>query len=183
MARPKKLPAPNEEAKPAQESSARMALIQRAMKGDKSCKGEFDVLLDEPERGAPVVEFFGNLAGRVESLLIEKIAGPTSITGRSAIPRKMERLRAELEGPSPNAIERLLAERAAYCWLVVWQYESIPIGATEMTIKQSEFHQRRIDAAHRRFLSAVRTLAQVRKLAIPSIQVNIGQNQVNVSGQ
>ncbi len=183
MAKPKKVPAPDEEAKAVQEGSARMALIQRAMKGDKSCKGEFDALLDEPERGAAVVEFFGNLAGRVESLLVEKIAGANNITGRSAIPRKMERLRAELEGPSPNPIERLLAERAVFCWLVVWQYESVLVHASEMTNKQSEFHQRRIDAAHRRFLSAVRTLAQVRKLGIPSIQVNIGQNQVNVAGQ
>ena len=160
-----------------------MALFQRAQAGDKSCRGEVDALLDEPERGAPVVEFFGNLAGRVESRLVEKIAGANNIAGRSAIPRKMARLRAELEGPSPNAIERLLAERAVFCWLVVWQYESIPIGAAEMTVSQSEFHQRRIDAAHRRFLSAVRTLAQVRKLAIPSIQVNVGVNQVNVAGQ
>ena len=159
-----------------------MALIQRAMSGDKSCKGEFDALLDDPERGTPVVEFFGNLAGRVQSSLVEKVAGPTNLAARSAIPRKLERLRAELEGPAPNAIERLLAERAAFCWLVVWQYESVLVHATEMTNKQSEFHQRRIDAAHRRFLSAVRTLAQVRKLGIPSIQVNIGQNQVNVAG-
>ena len=106
-----------------------------------------------------------------------------SVAANSAIPRKLARLRAELEGPAPNSIERLLAERAAFCWLVVWQYESVLVHATEMTNKQSEFHQRRIDAAHRRFLSAVRTLAQVRKLAIPSIQVNIGQNQVNVTGQ
>jgi hypothetical protein len=32
-----------------------------------------------------------------------------------------------------------------------------------------------------RFLSAIRTLAQVRKLALPTLQVNIGQNQVNVA--
>lgn len=48
---------------------------------------------------------------------------------------------------------------------------------------QAELHQRKIDAAHRRFLSAVRTLAQIRKLALPNLQVNIGQNQVNVAGQ
>jgi hypothetical protein len=35
---------------------------------------------------------------------------------------------------------------------------------------------------HARFLSAVRTLAQVRKLAVPALQVNIAKNQVNVAG-
>jgi len=40
---------------------------------------------------------------------------------------------------------------------------------------------RKIDKAHDRFLSAVRTLAQVRKLALPTLQLNIGKNKVNVA--
>jgi hypothetical protein len=182
MAKPKKVPVPSDEDEAIRRKSATMALFQRAMKGDKSCRAEFDALLDLPGHGPELVDLFGNVAGKVQSSLVERVAGPTNLAARSAIPRKLERLRAELEGPSPNAIERLLAERAVYGWLVVWQYESALVHAPELTNKQSEFHQRRIDAAHRRFLSAVRTLAQVRKLGIPSIQVNIGQNQVNVTG-
>ena len=52
-----------------------------------------------------------------------------------------------------------------------------------MTFKQFEFHQRRIDAAHRRYLSALRTPAQIRKLALPAVQVNIARNQVNIAGE
>jgi hypothetical protein len=38
-----------------------------------------------------------------------------------------------------------------------------------------------MDRAHRRYLSALRTLALVRKLALPVLQVNIaGKQQVNV---
>jgi hypothetical protein len=55
------------------------------------------------------------------------------------------------------------------------------VQAKDLTIRQAEFQQRRIDAAHRRFLSAVAALARVRKLALPSLQVNIGTNQVNMS--
>jgi hypothetical protein len=40
---------------------------------------------------------------------------------------------------------------------------------------------RKIDKAHARFLTAVRTLAQVRKLALPTLQVNIAKNQINVA--
>ena len=47
------------------------------------------------------------------------------------------------------------------------------------TVKQSEFFQRRQDRAHRRYLSAIRTLAQVRRLLLPPVQVNIGAQQVN----
>jgi hypothetical protein len=50
-----------------------------------------------------------------------------------------------------------------------------------MTIRQAEFKVRQIDSANRRFLSAFATLARVRKLAVPALQVNIGANQVNVS--
>jgi hypothetical protein len=50
-----------------------------------------------------------------------------------------------------------------------------------MSIAQANFHLGRIDKAHARFLSAVKTLAQVRKLALPTLQVNIARNQVNVA--
>jgi hypothetical protein len=51
-----------------------------------------------------------------------------------------------------------------------------------MTYEHSEHHQRRIDRAHRRLMATVRTLAMVRKLATPSLQLNVARQQVNVSG-
>ena len=42
--------------------------------------------------------------------------------------------------------------------------------------------QRSRDRAHHRYLSALKALAQVRKLALPALQVNIAKEQVNVSG-
>jgi hypothetical protein len=53
-------------------------------------------------------------------------------------------------------------------------------GQGSLTIKQNDYHQRRMDAAHRRYLSALRTLAVVRKLAVPVLQVNIARKQVNI---
>jgi hypothetical protein len=50
-----------------------------------------------------------------------------------------------------------------------------------MSLRQANCYQRRIDAAHARFLSAVKTLATIRKLALPALQVNIGKNQVNLA--
>ena len=114
--------------------------------------------------------------------IVEAAAGENLVV-QEAIHRRLADLRAELAGPDPTPIERLLAERAAYCWLVVWRYEEHLASAKDLTVKQAEFHQRRIDAAHRRFLSSLRTLAAVRKLALPAVQVNIGQNQVNVAGE
>ncbi len=39
-----------------------------------------------------------------------------------------------------------------------------------------------MDRAHNRYLSAIKTLATVRKLALPILQVNIAKKQVNVAG-
>ena len=51
----------------------------------------------------------------------------------------------------------------------------------DLTLGQAEFHQKRITKAHNRYLSAIRTLAQVRRLGVPAVQVNIGEQQVNVA--
>ena len=48
-----------------------------------------------------------------------------------------------------------------------------------LSLKQSEFYQRRIDRAHRHYLATPKSPAAVRKLALPAIQVNIATNQVN----
>jgi len=47
--------------------------------------------------------------------------------------------------------------------------------------QMADYHLRRQDRAHRRFLTAMKTLATVRKLGLPVLQVNIGENQVNVA--
>jgi hypothetical protein len=42
-------------------------------------------------------------------------------------------------------------------------------------------HIHRINAAHDRSLKAVATLARVRKLALPALQVNIARNHVHMT--
>jgi len=55
----------------------------------------------------------------------------------------------------------------------------------DLTWKQVECWQRRIDACHRRYLSATKTLATVQRLAIPVIvgELNTAGQQVNVLGR
>jgi hypothetical protein len=68
------------------------------------------------------------------------------------------------------------------CWLVVHGTEHQFAHAGDMSQKQANYWERRISTCHRRYLSAVKMLATVRRLAIPVIvgQVNIGRKQVNV---
>jgi hypothetical protein len=48
--------------------------------------------------------------------------------------------------------------------------------------RQGEYYQLRMDRAHKRYLSALKTLALARKLPVPVLQVNIAKKQVNVAG-
>ena len=50
-----------------------------------------------------------------------------------------------------------------------------------MTPAQGSYYQKRLDHAHGRHLSAIRTLAHIRKLE-PAVQINIAEKQINTSG-
>jgi hypothetical protein len=45
---------------------------------------------------------------------------------------------------------------------------------------EGEYHQKRLDRANRQLIRAIQALATVRRLLRP-VQVNIGQNQINVT--
>jgi hypothetical protein len=51
-----------------------------------------------------------------------------------------------------------------------------------MTLDLAAHYQACIDRAHKRYLSAIKALAVVRRLALPVLQVNIAKKQVNVAG-
>jgi hypothetical protein len=103
-----------------------------------------------------------------------------NVLGDEAIEQKLDKIRSELEGPNPTEIERLLAERASLCWFIVHWYENVYANSSDWIIAQAEYHQRKIEKPHARFLASLRALAQVRKLAVPALKLNIANNQLNV---
>src|SRR5437899_754455 len=66
--------------------------------------------------------------------------------------------------PGAPPLERLLADRIALCWLSLHDAEVRFAQAKDLSISQAAYWQKRIDAAHKRYLSAIKTLATVRKL-------------------
>lgn len=93
---------------------------------------------------------------------------------------------ADLAGANPSPVERVLSETAALSWFALRMAEAHYAGAANsergLTIAQSDYHQRRIDRAHRRLLATLKTLATVRRLGVPAVQINLARNQVNVAG-
>jgi hypothetical protein len=163
--------------------AATLDVLSRAQAGDESVMGAFKEMLDHPTAGPKLVEWFGDLAARAREFAVDEVA-QTNLAIKAATPRKMAALRAELEGPDPSPIERLLVERVVFCWLILWEYESVlALQAGKQTASSSAFHHRRIDAAHRRYLSSLRALATVRKLAVPDVRVNVGTHHHHDRGR
>jgi hypothetical protein len=106
----------------------------------------------------------------------------TDVIAQEILTRQLQALQADVAGPAATPLEHLLIERIAMCWL---QMQQADLTAAQMLAKpspvQESWVQQRQDRAQGRLLSAIKALAQVRKLLRPSatVQVNIAQ-QVNV---
>lgn len=121
----------------------------------------------------------GDLAYQAQSMLIAKFAGK-NLLFKEAVPRKMERMRTEIGGPNPSPLESLLVERIVSTWLHLHHLELTYCDRKDLTLDLGNYYQRSIARAQRNYLSAIKALAHVRKLALPAVQVNFAKTQVNV---
>jgi len=117
------------------------------------------------------------MAKATQRALIDQAAG-NNLVIRETLARKCAALTQELAGPTPSPLERLLVERIVLCWLHLHCAEAIYWTLQDLSLRQAAFHQARISKAQARYLAAIRTLAQVRRLEVPAVQVNIGHQQV-----
>ena len=153
------------------------ALLARTRKGDQGALPVVRKMLENP---AAIDIFGGDLAKLVEDSFVNALGG-ADVGFKEAVRKKLELLRAELLGEQSTPVERLLVERVVACWLQVQDADArYAQGEKDATFRQSEHRQRRMDAAHRRYLAALKALALVRKLAVPALQINIASKQVNV---
>jgi hypothetical protein len=155
-----------------------LALTDRAQKGDKTALPDLRQLLKEP---ALVDALGGDLAKQAQLALINKFSGENLML-RESVTRKLELMRNELAGPNPAPLERLLIERIVACWLHLHHLEMVYAGKESISLELGLYYQRSISSAQTRYLGAIKTLALVRKLAVPVLQVNIAKKQVNVAG-
>jgi hypothetical protein len=89
----------------------------------------------------------------------------------------------DLGGESAPPLERALIEHVALCWLRLQDVEQRCSHAAgePHSIAELDFLERRLSATQRRYLRACETLARVRRLRLPAVQVNIGERQVNMA--
>ena len=152
-------------------------LLKRAAKGDTTTLPAVRKLLEDP---AYIELLGGDLARYVQRSFVNAITKDDDLALREAVYAKMAALRNSLLGENPTPVEVLLVERVVACWLQVQDADIRAASAQDPTFKQADFNQRRMDAANRRYLAALKALAQVRKLAVTALQINLARKQVNV---
>ena len=155
------------------------AATKRADRGDKNALAVIGQVFDLIPS---VWEGYGDLAAAAENALVELWAPDSALT-REGLRKKLAAMRTDLAGPEASPLERLLAERAVACWLQSYHADFAYARAlTELPPEEAEPYQRRQDRAARQYLKALRSLAEVRRLLVPMLQVNIAKRQVNIAG-
>ncbi|MCK4513101.1 hypothetical protein KAW64_15245 [bacterium] len=106
---------------------------------------------------------------------------------RESVMRGLEELRDSLGHARASAIEGLLIEHIALCWLRLFFMEFEYTSARKrgsVTVTQANFTERRLNHTQLRYLRACETLARIRGMGPRALQVNIaapGGQQVNVA--
>jgi hypothetical protein len=155
-------------------------LAEKAQDGDDGAAIEIRKMLDgSPDLAWRFIKGPGKMA---EEALVDEFTRDGDLASKELLKHQLESMRIEVAGENPSPLERLLAERVVATWLQVQLFDAYyAVGMKGGTIIQDEFRQKRLDRAHRRHLSAVRTLAQIRKLG-PAVQINIAEKQINTTG-
>jgi hypothetical protein len=139
-------------------------LVHRAQRGDGSVMDELrEHLSARPE----LWQQYGDLALQAECALVELAAGRNFFAAETMLHR-LAAMKKELAGPSPSPIEKLLAARITSCYLQTAYYDGLIAQNRNLTPGQASVLLQQQNAAHARYLTALKALATVRKLLKPS---------------
>jgi hypothetical protein len=154
------------------------ALVRRAEQGDREALSELRPVLE----ASPALLRPYDIARTARRAWMEAMAG-RDLLFLESLERQTAELRSTLAGPAPTPLESLLVERIIVCWLQVHYADTVYAqNMGKLSPQGNELQQRRQDRAQRRYLTAIKALAQVRRLLVPVVQVNIAERQVNVAG-
>jgi len=168
------------------EAARLTALQHRAMDGDAGALAELRKILDADPGWW---ERTGDVAWQAENAWLRTYAGKDEFA-KEATSRKLQAMRRQLRGPQPSPLERLLVSRIVLCWLTLNYaelcYASLLRSEHGVGLDSSVHGQERIDRCQKRYLAAIKALAQLRRLEqrgplVAVGQLNVAEQQVNVA--
>jgi hypothetical protein len=163
------------------DDAVRMVDIAKRLDDGKAKPGELTTFRADLERIPDAWRVFGDLSSNAERSLM-KSAG-LSVATSEALTAGMRQVRRNLGYEEAPALERMCIESISLSWLRLSIAECQAAQALGgNSIGAREHWDKMLSSAQRRHLRAVETLARVRRLLRPVLQLNVGQQQVNVAG-
>jgi hypothetical protein len=134
-------------------------LVAKVNAGDRNALVELRAFLDQhPE----IHKTVGDLTRRAEDVWLDLLVGD-DVLGRESVHRELSSLKTDLTGEHPAALEKLLVDEISLCYLAQRQAQ-IAASTTGGSIVQAAFRLRRAESAQKRYLAAMKTLANLRAL-------------------
>jgi hypothetical protein len=167
------------------------ALSEKVEGGDKGARKELRKAVRE---SAPEVICRASDIGRRGRWALIKAAAANDPLTEEALLARVELISADVAGPDPSALEVLLTEMICSLWVLIEVLErlmSAQLSPTSPTSTSRDHHVpasylRHVlkwqESASRRFLAAIKTLAQVRRLqsrlpnSLTNVQINLSES-------
>jgi hypothetical protein len=140
------------------------AVLARAGGGDRDALPRLRALLDE----TGLWRRLGDLAAHAELTWIGHVSG-TDLALKEMLARKLGALKAELGGPAPSPLEKLLVDRIAINWLMVGHADLEAAGTKDGDPRRADLALKRQTRAMQRYATAIKALATVRRLLPPAL--------------
>lgn len=135
-------------------------MVEEAKTGNADVLPELRRTLDQyPE----VWRHYGDLAKNTEAKWLTLLTGQNACV-RDSIQRTTDELRESLLDDGDSPLERLLVDRIVVSRLMVTFFEASLALAVTAPEARSRYLQQQLDRAQRRFESAIKSLAETRKL-------------------
>lgn len=136
------------------------------------------ILRDKPDAW----RVLGDLCEQVVAHAVEYLRDNTA--GYQSVVVGLERRREELGFALASGVERLLIEQILTCWVQcsVAGLRLENVSAGQRSIEEGLYLERRYDSAQARLIRSIESLARIRKLNLPNVQLNIAEKQVNITG-
>ena len=145
--------------------------ITRARNGDESVMPELRTLMAEFP-----LERFGDLSQSIIRRMLDNHF-KNNLFSNEVIQQKLVDLRSELEGRKPSPIEKLIVDRVLCCWLRLQLAELAASGEDVCDNPFSRIDSRSLDRYHKQYLSALKALADLRRLNV-TIQLSVAKRDV-----
>ena len=159
----------------------KFAVLVRKTQKDKPRQRDVEALRRHLESHPELWRIAGDVAQHAFVKLVDVISGDQEAL-RASLKTGQSAMRQELGFRQATALERLLIDRVILCWLRLHHVDFWHTAVMEKNTSspRANYWERRLSAAEHRYLRACESLARIRKLKLPSLQVNIAEKQINV---